>query len=59
MKIKTGRKRAILSILATGALALSASIAGAAPAQAVCSNAYLSVNTAAQATAKVPTSCTA
>lgn len=58
MTLMTKRKRAGFGTVAAVALAMMGSVVVAAPAQAVCSGAYLSVNTAAQASAKVSSNCT-
>lgn len=52
------QKRTALGTVLAFAIASMASFVAAAPAQAVCTGAYFSTNTTAQATVKVPTSCT-
>ena len=58
MKFTVGSKRAVRSGVVACVLARGASVLAAAPAQAVCTNPYLSVNTAAQGSAKVSGNCT-
>ncbi len=56
-KFSKTTSRAIRSVVIASAPALGATMVAAVPAQAVCTGAYFSVNTAAQASVKVPGSC--
>lgn len=58
MRSVTRHARAALAGVGACGFIFALGIAAAAPAQAVCTGAYFSVNTAAQASVKVPTDCT-